>query len=246
MADCKKVPFEKEYVEKAVENLLANDTLEAPTGMTSISKGSLTQEMKDDLCDALVSFFMFYVNPSPESVCEYYLTNRGGTKMKPFFVDAAKKATGRTMVTDTKQSADLFYTQELWKALSHTNISKRTDWGKFLDCKDAGSVCFWRTNQPLTEEQYALNHKDKEFFSNTVVYAVLFQCDDVPDDLLRSGNTVLFADVQYAIELDDTFDNEIVTFGRRYWFNEKTGKWFPEGTALVVPSRGNYYPSVLF
>jgi hypothetical protein len=242
LTECQKIPFEKECVEKAVRNLLSNATLDAPVGLTSISASSLTNDMKDDLCDALVSFFMSYLNPSPESVCEYYLSNRGGTKMKPFFVEAAKKYTGAKMADSTTQSADLFYIQEWWKILPYT----KTNWGKFLDCNAADAVCFWRTNKPLTTEQEVLNRKDKEFFSNTSSYAVLFQCDDVPDDLLRGGNTVLFADVQFAIELDETFDNEIVTFGRRYWFNERTGKWFPEGTALVVPSRGEYYPTVFF
>jgi hypothetical protein len=241
----KRVPFTKEGINAVVSGILENE-MAAPEGMRPVDKQTLTESQRDDLHEAIASFLIMYHNPTPQSVYDYYITNRDGERMRDVSVESAENFIEKMqIVIDRSDVPSLMYTELHFQ---HTTPDRlKTHWQYLLDSEFAGSSCLWEASSPLVTSRIALNSSDRDIFGNTANVPVFFECKSKPEDLLRAGKKILFADVQFAIELDNSFDKDIVTFGRRYWFNEETGKWFPYGsTAFVTTSQCDYYPQVMF
>lgn len=245
---CQRRSFSRDDVSSVTSKILKAD-MKPPQGVRSVAKETLTDAQIADLHEAIELFLITYQSPTPQSVYDYYIINRGGEKMRDASVEIAEKNIKRLkMDVDRSEDRNLMYIKVYWDGLGREHPDRlKTHWQFLLDGSAAYSACLWETSSPLSNKQVAINSADRDTFGNTSNSVVFFECKINPEDLLNARKKVLFADIQFAIELDKLYDKEIVTFARRYWFNEATGKWFPfEGTALVVPSKRNYNPYVMF
>ena len=240
----KRVPFTQNGINTVVSGILKND-MRIPEGMRPVDKQTLSESQWEDLHDAIASFLITYHSPTPQSVYDYYITNRGGEKMQDGPAQRTEDAIESLQIdVDRTDEPVLMYVKARWQYAPPERL--KTHWQYMLDGV-ASSSCVWEASSPLVSHEISLNNSDRDVFGNVTNVTVFFECTTNPDDLLRAGKKVVFADVQFAIELDETFHKEIVIFGRRYWFNVETGKWFPyDGTAFVTTSQCDYYPRVMF
>jgi hypothetical protein len=161
----KRVPFTKEGIDTVVSGILTNDMV-TPEGMRSVDKQTLTKSQRDDLYDAIASFLTMYHSPTPQSVYDYYITNRDGERMRDVSVEIAENAMKERQIDiDRSVEQALLYAKVYWQFIAPEHL--KTHWQYLLDGKSANSSCLWEASSPLVGSKFALNSSDGDIFGNT-------------------------------------------------------------------------------
>jgi hypothetical protein len=234
----KRLSLTNDNIVTFVDNTLKKQTLDRPPHVMKVDFNSLEQGIQDDFRDAFFSFVKAYSDNTAQSAFVYHTQNRGGAMdhlIKQQLLDIYKKVSKKSL-----PNSDL----ELFSFFWNINNDRGIHWKNILD--KSGMISIWSTNSRLTQEQESfINSYDKSVFHGQSVLLNIFRCEEDITLFFENKKKVIFGDVFFVAELDETRNGEFLPVTVRFYFNEKSQKWFPVSLVIVVPSK-QYNFTILF